>query len=162
MWDPDAWDVRPSYVEPVADPGTAPGDYPRVCLSISAAWIPYILGALTQLAQPKAWAVAAGALPDLLGRVQDLIAMIGSAGSCVMTQYGRASILIPAGQASAGTPVSFRVAYAAPPIVGVASGDGKLHSWFADVTADGFTVNLDADTSVVSDTSGTVDWWAFG
>lgn len=162
MWDTDCWDVRSSYVEPVADPGTAPGDHPMVCLSINVAWVPYVLGALTQLAQARAWAVLPSALPDLLGRVQDLIALIGGAGSCLMTQYGSVSILIPAGEASAGQAVVFPVPYAAPPVVGVASGDGKLHAWFADVTVDGFTVNLDADTGVVADTTGAVDWWVFG
>jgi len=84
MWDPEADYPQSSYVEPVVDPGTAPGDGPLVCLQINAAWIPYIVGSVMQLGQPPAWTTTdPTALADLLGRLTDLIALIGTAGACM-------------------------------------------------------------------------------
>lgn len=79
--------VHSSFAEPVADPGTAPGDAPLVCLQVNAAWIPYICGCVMQLLQPAAWTASTAALPDLLGRVHDLIAAIGSADTCTSTEF---------------------------------------------------------------------------
>jgi len=88
MWDPEAWAVRPSFTEPVTDPGTAPGDDPLVCLQVNASWIPYIVGSCLQLAQPLAWTTTdSTALADLLGRVTDLINLIGTAEACMAPQY---------------------------------------------------------------------------
>ena len=87
MWDPESRYSRTSYAEPVTDPGTAPGDDPLICIQVNAGWVPYICGCVLQLAQPPAWTADAAALPDLLGRVTDLIARIGTAGECMAPEF---------------------------------------------------------------------------
>jgi hypothetical protein len=88
MWDPEARYALTSYREPVVDPGTAPGDDPLVCVQVNASWIPYIVGSLLQLAQPPTWpSMSQSALADLLGRVTDLIARIGTAELCMAPQF---------------------------------------------------------------------------
>lgn len=88
MWDPldDGrwWHQRPSFREPVIPPTSQPCDTPLVCISINTLWVPYLVGALTQLAQPSTWKVASASdLADVLARVQDVIAIIGEAMPCV-------------------------------------------------------------------------------
>lgn len=80
-------EARGTYVEPVVDPGTEPAADPVVCLRINASWIPYVIGCVLQLDQPAAWTADAAALPDLLGRVQDLVNQIGTAGVCVAPEF---------------------------------------------------------------------------
>lgn len=162
MWDPGAHDVRSSFVEPVSDPGTAPDDSPLVCLSFNRDWLPYVVAGAAQLAQPRAWSVDKTVLPDLLGRVQRLIEIIGTAGGCQLIQYGSVDLTIVAGQVSASAAVVFDTVYADPPIVGVASSDSRLHSYFSAIVETGFSVNLDADVTEVEDATGTVNWWALG
>jgi len=84
VWDSSPWaSQRPSFVQPVTPPSTAPCDPPLVCISVNQEWLPYILGALTQLAQPTTWDVADRAtLEDVLGRVTDLLACVGTAVPC--------------------------------------------------------------------------------
>lgn len=87
MWDPyddGRWThQRPSYRQPVVAPAAAPGDSPCVCVSVNQSWIPFITGALSQLAQPSTWQVDTDAdRADVLGRVQDLIALLGAAMPC--------------------------------------------------------------------------------
>jgi hypothetical protein len=84
MWDPSPWaQQRGSFVEPVNPPTTAPCDAPLVCLSVNQDWLPYILGSLMQLAQPTTWITATTAdLDDILGRVADLLACVGTAVPC--------------------------------------------------------------------------------
>ena len=76
-----------TYVEPVVDPGTAPADDPVICLRINASWIPYVIGCVLQLGQPAAWTADRAALPDLLGRVQDLINLIGTSEVCMAPEF---------------------------------------------------------------------------
>jgi hypothetical protein len=88
MWDPDRSYKQSSYRETIPDPGTAPGDAPLVCIQINASWIPYVIGSTLQLAQPKAWTTTdPTALADLLGRVTDLIARIGTAEVCMAPEF---------------------------------------------------------------------------
>lgn len=87
MWDPlddGKWfHQRPSFRQPVVPPTTQPCDQPLVCLSVNQDWVPYVLGALTQLAQPSTWLVASDAdRADILGRVQDLLANLGDLMPC--------------------------------------------------------------------------------
>lgn len=87
MWDPQDtgnwWQQRPSFREPIVPPSAEPCDAPLVCISISQAWIPYVLGALTQLAQPSTWKVESESdRQEVLGRVQDLIALFGELMPC--------------------------------------------------------------------------------
>lgn len=74
--------ARTSYLEPINDPGTAPADAPTICLAINAAWIPIVIGCLMQVLQPPAWTADSTHIGDLLGRVTDLIAIVGTAGVC--------------------------------------------------------------------------------
>jgi hypothetical protein len=87
LWDPITREVRSSYVEPIVDPGTAPADDPVICLRINAAWIPVIIGCLMQAMQPLAWTADSAALPDLLGRVTDLISIVGTSGECIAMEF---------------------------------------------------------------------------
>jgi|ERR1700690_1418530 len=87
MWNPEAHETQSSYVQPVADPGTAPADSPLVCLQVNADWIPYIIGSLMQMMQPRSWTADTTALPDLLGRVTDLINEFGTAEVCMPPQF---------------------------------------------------------------------------
>ena len=72
-----------TYVESVSDPGTAPADDPVVCFRINQSWVPYMVGCALQLLQPAAWTADSAALPDLLGRVNDLLNIIGTSEVCV-------------------------------------------------------------------------------
>jgi hypothetical protein len=83
MYDPESRYPRSSFVQSVADPGTAPTDAPLYCFKVNASWVPYLVGCIMQLAQPPAWATSSA---DLLGRVQDLIALVGTSGACVDPQ----------------------------------------------------------------------------
>src|ERR1700690_310115 len=87
MWDPEDRYARTSFVAPVNDPGTSPSDQPQVVVGINADWLPYLTGCLMQLCQPTAWNAAPDDIPDLIGRVTDLIATINTAGGSDMGQY---------------------------------------------------------------------------
>lgn len=94
MWNPESFSVRSSYTEPVADPGTAPGDGPLRQLNVNAAWVPYIIGCLMQMVQPLAWTTTdPTALADLLGRVTDLMNMFGTAGPPMQLQLSATGVL---------------------------------------------------------------------
>ena len=84
MWNPTpTWRQRGSFVEPVTPPNSAPCDPPLICFSVNQGWLPYVLGALMQLAQPSTWIVADdAALADILGRATDLINCVGTAVPC--------------------------------------------------------------------------------
>jgi hypothetical protein len=94
MWDPEAFHVRSSFVQPVADPSTAPADAPLVQLNVNASWVPYIIGCLMQMAQPRAWTTTdPTALADLLGRVTDLMNMFGTAMGPMEIQLSATGVL---------------------------------------------------------------------
>lgn len=85
---PTPWQVRSSFVEPVAIPAPAPGDEPLVCVSFNRGWLPVVLGALLQLAQPAAWAAPSDAARTaVLLDVQDLLAAFGGAGGCMELRW---------------------------------------------------------------------------
>jgi Concanavalin A-like lectin/glucanases superfamily len=85
MWDGAApWRQQGSFEEPVTPPGSAPLAAPLVSVCFSAAWLPYVLGALLQLAQPSSWEVADDAArAAVLADVTDLINAFMQAGGCV-------------------------------------------------------------------------------
>ena len=71
-------------MNPVVPPSTQVCDAPTVSVCINAAWLPFVCGALSQLAQPTTWLVSSKAeLDDVLDRVADLISAIGTAMPCV-------------------------------------------------------------------------------
>jgi len=86
MWDPDGWPAQTSYRQPVADPGTAPGDVSLITLTCNTAWLPYLVGSLMQLAQIRTWTITdPTALADLLGRVTDLLGIVATAADATNT-----------------------------------------------------------------------------
>lgn len=84
MWVPaPTWGGPTSFPERVAPPDGLPSDTPTVCVQFAQAYLPYVLGALTQLCQPTVWDVAdATAMADTLGNMQDLLAIFGTAVGC--------------------------------------------------------------------------------
>ena len=71
MWKDSEWAVQQgSYINPVVPPATDACDPPTVSVCINQAWIPYICGALSQLAQPTTWIV--GSRAELLDVLEDL------------------------------------------------------------------------------------------
>lgn len=84
MWDALAWrGHQSSFVQPVVPPDVEPDASPLVCFSINADWLPYVVGAMMQLAQPSAWDTSdAGVLQTTLFRVMGLIDQVGSAVAC--------------------------------------------------------------------------------
>lgn len=54
-----------------------------MCVQFSKEYLPFVLGALTQLCQPTAWDVAdAAAMADVLGNMQELLIMFGTVADC--------------------------------------------------------------------------------
>lgn len=85
---PTPWTVRSSFVSPVPIPDAAPGDTPRTCVSFSSAWLPLVIGALLQLAQPAAWDTADDSARNaVLLDVQDLLERFGVAGGCMQLRW---------------------------------------------------------------------------
>jgi len=85
---PTPWTVRSSFVSPVPIPESAPGDTPRTCVSFNSGWLPLVIGALLQLAQPAAWDTADDAARQaVLLDVQDLLARFGVAGGCMLLRW---------------------------------------------------------------------------
>lgn len=145
------------------DPGTNPGDGPFICVQFNQKWLPLVVGALAGLAQPQVWGMTGSEDPTgVLARATELVILFGLSGSCLTTEVGSVPITIASGAASHSVDVAFASPYAAPPIVVVASSDARLHAWFSNITITGFTANLDADVQVIADTSGVVNWSAFG
>lgn len=85
---PTPWQTGSSFKEPVPIPDGGPLDDPQVCFSLARAWLPVVLGALLQLAQPAAWAAADDAARTaVLLDVQDLINAVGTAEECPMLAF---------------------------------------------------------------------------
>jgi hypothetical protein len=80
--------TRTSFAERVPVPGVDWAATPTVCVSFSAAWQPYILGALMQLCHPAAWlAPNDAALQDTLTAANELVEAFGIAtGECGQLQ----------------------------------------------------------------------------
>jgi hypothetical protein len=76
-----AWDEVPeprgSFFAPVAPPTTEPADGEQVTVCISLEWLPYVLGALTQLCLPATWDTDDLSVRQLaIDRARRLIALI--------------------------------------------------------------------------------------
>lgn len=83
MWDPEQSDPQPSFLWPVAAPAAQPADSPTVCVPINVAWLPYVIGALSQLIQPMTWDGVGTSQGEMTGRATDLIDIFVSAGPCM-------------------------------------------------------------------------------
>lgn len=160
MFDPDfARFNRGSYPEPVRPPTGLWDDPPTVCLEVASAWVPYITGALTQLAQPATWVAATDvALWDILGRVQDLIEAIGTAGACMGS--GTQDVTILSGDAVGSLGVVFPSPFPTVPVVVVSESTGKLIASVDTVTVNGFTVSVTANVPTIVDMPSLVSWVA--
>ena len=74
------WKQQSSFWNSVAVPAQAPLSTPYIYIYFNATWLPYVLGALQQLCQPKTWITASQAqLNSVLGEAQDLLAQVAAA-----------------------------------------------------------------------------------
>lgn len=160
MYDPDfARYNRGSFAEPVPTPPGSAFDAPTVCLEVAASWLPYITGALSQLAQPSTWITDTDmSLWDILGRVQDLIAAIGEAGACM--QAGTQALTVTAGNAAAVIGVLFPTPFSVAPVVVVSESTGLLIASVETVAATGFTASITANVPTSVDMPCLVSWLA--
>jgi len=89
VWVPeDNWSAVSSFTQPVPPPDTEPDAAPLVCFQLNQSWLPYLVGAAMQLAQPAAWAASdPTALQTVLDRATRLVEMIGDATGCAEMQF---------------------------------------------------------------------------
>lgn len=160
MYDPDFSKYgRGSFAGPVPVPTGPALDSPIVCVEIAAVWLPYITGALSQLAAPTTWITDTDvALWDILGKVQDLITAIGEAGACMVA--GTQALTVTAGNATAAIGVLFPMPFTAPPVVVVSESTGSLIASVETVAATGFTARLTANVATSIDMPSLVSWVA--
>lgn len=85
--------ARGSYVEPINDPGVDPDVGPFVLLSVSAAWLPIVLGCLSQLYQRTTWNYATEA--DLLLAIDRSRLLTNQIGAPILTVPGVTPIDAP-------------------------------------------------------------------
>lgn len=85
MWRPEFERTgQSSFASPVPVLTEEPTATPLVCVSFSAAWLPYVLGALQQLVQPSAWDTSdQSTLLDVQQRAMDLIGLFGAGDNCM-------------------------------------------------------------------------------
>lgn len=160
MYNPAAFPhPRPSFVEPVPVPAGSPLDPPTVCVEIAANWVPYVLGGLLQLALPTTWITTSDADQlDILGRVQDLLDAIGTAGACM--QAGGHLVTIPAGSATGAYSVVFAQPFPSAPIVVVSENSGLYIASMRNVTLAGCDLVATANVDQVADVTTTVSYIA--
>jgi hypothetical protein len=84
VWVPNPnWQPPPSFPQRVAPPTGEPCDPPLVCVQFNQAYLPYVIGALTQLCQPTAWdKTTISDMAGVLGSMTDLLALFGDAMPC--------------------------------------------------------------------------------
>jgi len=94
MWNPEARYANTSYREPLPDPGTNLINATQVSCLFPATAIPYVVGALLQLLQPPAWSITdRSRLLEVLGQVNDLILIFGTAGAPMQIQLSATGVL---------------------------------------------------------------------
>ena len=83
------WGVnRGSFIEPVDPPSSLPGADPLVCVSFNAEWLPFVLGALSQLVQRSTWDTSdESAMQSTIFSGMELAARFGAAGACAMVEF---------------------------------------------------------------------------
>lgn len=160
MYDPLSYPrPRSSFVEPVRTPAGSPLDPPTVCVELAAAWLPYVVGALTQLCLPTTWITTNdAALIDILSRVQDLIDAVGTAGACM--QAGQHVVTIAAGGAVGAYSVVFVQPFAVAPVVVVSESSGLYIASMRNVTVDGCDLVATANVDQRADATTTVSYIA--
>ena len=164
LWDEDMalYGPRPSFVEPVADPGTDPAVGPLVCVHFNREWLPVVLGSLLQLCQPPSWAVDdADALNGLLGRATGLLDLFGAAEACPVIEAGTVSGTVAARTPYVDSDVSFAQTYSGNPTVVATGVTDKLNVTVQAISGTGCTLRLSFDTEVVGDTAVSANWLAY-
>ena len=83
------WGVnRGSFIEPVDPPASLPGASPLVCVSFNADWLPFVLGALSQLVQRSTWDTPdESTMQSTIFSGMELAARFGAAGACAMVEF---------------------------------------------------------------------------
>ena len=160
MYDPDwsRYNIG-SFREAVNPPHGLFDAAPTVCVEVASAWLPYIVGALSQLAQPSTWITDTDvALWDVLGRVQDLIEAVGTAGACM--QAGTQPMDVSAGNAEAVIVVTFPQPFTVPPVVVVSESTGVLIASASSVSLTQFTLSITANVPTIVDMPSVVSWVA--
>lgn len=150
---------RGSFREAVVPPTTASSDLPLACLSVNKDWLPYIEGALQQLALPSTWIVADDtALWDILARVQDLLGDWGNSEAC--RQMGTQDITIVAGDATATHTLTLPQPFSTAPVAVVSESTGIYIASVEATTETTLTLRLTASVPVIVDSTATVSWIA--
>lgn len=130
-----------------------------MCAPIPTAWLPYVLGALSQLRQPSAWVVADEAdVAAIMGWVDLFIGNVAVASMC--DERGTVSVTITAGNASGTATVTFPYDFGTTPVVVCSADNGSLIASPAAISSSGFTATLTAGVPVLADTTATLLWIA--
>ncbi len=160
MYDPIAGRLpRGSFSEPVVPPTTGSLDLPLACLQVNRDWLPYIEGALQQLALPSTWIVADdNALWDILSRVQDLLGEWGNSEACL--QMGTQEITIGSGTATATHVVTLPQPFTVAPVAVVSESTGLYIASVDGTTESTVTLRITASVPVIVDSTALVSWIA--
>jgi hypothetical protein len=151
--------AQSSFNEPVAIPGSAPDSPPFLAARIPSAWLPYVLGALSQLRMPATWVYANNTdLNTVMKWVDYLICEIGQAMPFV--ESGSLTITILAGNSDATSAVTFPIPYDMAPVVTQSSDSEVLIASSTSITTTGFTARITAATPVLVNTSAVFSWCA--
>jgi hypothetical protein len=146
-----------SYNEPVAIPSAPPNVPPFVAARIPTAWLPYILGALSQLRMPPTWVYATNdELDEVMLWVDYLIGEIGQA--VPFMESGSTSITILTGNSDATASIVFPTAYDVAPVVTQSSDSEVLIASSISITTTGFTARITSATPVLVDTTALFSW----
>lgn len=159
LWNEQLEFAKPSFEEPVPDPGTDPTAGPLVCVQFNHEWLQYVCGCLLQLCQPPSWAITdPTALGAALVNATKLLNLFASAELCVPTENGIITLTILAGEGSVSQPIVFANTYAAPPVVVVSSNSEGIYASWSAVTTTGFTLTLACATPTPVDISCVGSW----
>lgn len=155
---PDGTPTGPSFPYPVPAPATDPSVGPFLCAKVPAAYMPFVLGALSQLLQPFAWRVSTDAdRRTILDWMDTFLADFAAAEYCYVSTI---SVTISAGVASGTASATFPDAFSTIPVVVVSADNPDLIASTASVTTDGFDAVLTANVEVPSDVTATVSYIA--
>lgn len=148
-----------SFQWPIADPGTAPGDAPLVCIPCNLAWLAVLAGSAAQLLMPATWIAADdAALEALLTRAHTLFDAIVRAAPC--PEDGMISVTIAIGDDTGTAAVTFPSAFLAAPIVLVSGSSGTVICSAESITASTFSARITANVPLPSAHTETVYWHA--
>jgi hypothetical protein len=148
-----------SYNEPVAIPSAPPNVPPFVAARIPTAWLPYILGALSQLRMPPTWVYADNdELDEVMLWVDYLIGEIGQA--VPFMESGSTSITILTGNSDATASIVFPTPFDVAPVVTQSSDSEVLIASSISITTTGFTARITSATPVLVDTTALFSWSA--